>query len=351
MNNMNNKVVQYCASLGKKCGLATYTEMLCEAQGLKKIACLKDLGDDIPSHIHLQHEFSVVPLDELDAIINFCKTKNVKLYITMHNVIPFANTIFFWAICLGQNICKRIIKKLIFNRTHIDHYKGRHLLGERSQYKMIKHAHKLIVHTQEAKAALIKMGARFKQVQVVAHGIALHPTSDKIHSQSDGKLHVGCFGFLKSYKGLEYVIDACKQVENVALHIYASEEHFQEEDWAKGELIKKIKECEWIQLDTRHLHLSQIVFNLSQCDVNIYYPLFMSNFGTSGAVRQYLAAKRPIIASDTYMVSDIKHIIQVVKPEDPDALARAIKNYNPETKKIEAYIQNYTWDKVKTVYE
>lgn len=394
------KIVQYCPSLRKVCGIAIYTEMLCQSHNYQSVRSLNEINAP-PTHLHLQHEFGIVPLRKLKEIIRYCKKNEVKFYITMHSVAAVAalpKKYLYSALFLGSfqqlgamaatfvikidrlywpNQLKfynffRMIKQKIAQLFQTLPPSSPKISGDetqgwnsnpskfpfqylifliRTEKLILENADKIIVHSKIAQEALINMGA--KCVEVVPHAIQTFPTSEHLLSEKDGRLHVGTFGFLFSYKSFLEIIAACDLLDNVILHIFASCGHqkYQKNNFYYYELIEKIKTHPWIIFEDRHLPMQQVVYQLSQNDVNVWYTKQLATICTSGSIRQYLAAKRPIIASNNVMIYDVKHLIQILEKDSPEDLANAIKNFNPQTKHIEDYIKNYTWDKVTASYD
>jgi glycosyltransferase involved in cell wall biosynthesis len=401
------RVVQYCPSLGKACGIATYTQMLAGAQEYAMVRSVEELAvlSPQPTHVHVQHEFGIMRARELHQIRTYCHAHGIQWYVTMHSVIPLPtlrayaryridhsprdikkipnflfsrlpgliikgiDTFFFdrrlrlWE--RADNLKNRLfpqLKKapkplthavanapLWFWTEHNPDYDWYSFLQFRSsQQAIIKHADCIVVHNNEAKDALIAMGAR--RVEVIAHGLQPARTSPILFSQRDGKLHVGCFGFLKPHKSILEIIDACALLDDVVLHIYASIAHDDRQNDYVDEVRRRAEKNDWIRLETAHFPLDAIVWRLSQCDVNVWYCTPPGSISTSGSVRQYLAAERPIVAADTVMVSDIRHLIKTVPYGDTQALADALRGFHYPTEALKTYSRHHTWNDTRAQY-
>ncbi len=411
-------VIQYCPSLGKACGIATYTEMLSDDQHMIRYRSLADIPSP-PTHLHMQHEFGIVSMKELRRVRDYCRKNSVQWYITMHTVVPlptfrryvryrlrrlYGRMRFFllrnntslpaairFLAMRSVGVTVRKIDSLLWHRTYklwerLHSWKNRSLphvslssplptiqtIGysttqewvwteENPEYDIrsfffyratqrfiIEHADTIIVHSAEAQKALQKMGAT--STEVVAHGLRAFRTSKHLLSEKDGKLHVGCFGFFKIHKSLHEIIEACRRLDNVVLHIYASIAHTDRHSAYLKMVHEQAAHYPWIELETAHLPLDASVYRLSQCDVNVWYCLPPGAISTSGSIRQYLAAKRPIIASSNIMISDIRHLLHVVPAHAPDLLSKAIANYSPDTHDLEEYVENHVWQKTRATY-
>ncbi len=404
-------VVLYCSSLGQACGIATYTCMLSEAQNIPTVRRLEDL-ENPPEYLHVQHEFGIMPSEELRRVITYCKNHSVRLYITMHLVVPFPDEMAFTG--LSYHIKKTYIYlmrlyrdyildhiELFLNRDHpltdkinqiratllaiqkrTEHrYKIGHLdvdpwpvpplstldeMKERNatagfilatpffkdQQIIIRNAARIIVHSEPARRALINQGTAYRQMSVFTHPLLSAPVSDRLHSDADHRLHVGCFGFLNTHKGLREVIEACTKIPDVSLHVYACAGHQDKPHVFEAEILQRAKAHDWIELNTDFLPLPDIIYRLSQCDVNVWYvQQYPHGLSASGSLRQYIAARRPIIASDIPMVDDVRSLVQTVPPNNTEFLAEAIRKFDSDTTKIETYADKYTWDKAKWIYE
>ena len=214
---------------------------------------------------------------------------------------------------------------------------------------MCKRADKIVVHGQEASVALQDMGA--KCVEVVPHGIEWYPTRTTLLSQSDGKLHVGCFGHANPNRGLLDISEACKHINNVHLHIHASAQMTDEHDAYLEKVHQAVRDEEWITFDTAHAHLKDVVAQLSQYDVNVWYCNPPGGISASGSICQYIAAGRPIVASKTVMVQDVRDAVTTVPPCSPDLLAQAIQQYNTDTRRLRELCSVRAWKHARPSYQ
>ena len=363
-------VIQYCSSLGKACGISTYTQMLCDAQGLSAVRRLVDLEEQSVTHLHVQHEFGIMTLKELKAIRRYCDDRGLQMYVTMHTVIPlpsFGQYTRIWTKRQIQRLQIRLRLRTASQQPKQFHeikpvswvwtkdnpeYGWKPFLFFRSCEKfLVKYADTLVVHSDEARDALIEMGA--KTVEVVPHALSRYNISPTIRSQKDGKLHVGCFGFLKAHKSLLDIIWACEQLQDVELHLYASMAHSDRHTAYFEHLMNYIADKPWVHLETAFLPLDAVVYRLSQCDANVWYAAPPGAISTSGSIRQYLAAKRPIIAADTVMVSDIRHLVKTVPHGRTDLLVEALRGFQTKTDEtdLEDYVSRHTWEKLRPRYE
>ncbi len=397
-------VVQFCASLNRPCGIASYTHMLAEAQRMPAVSSLQELEKYPCMLVHVQHEFGMMSLRELREVHRYCSQHGLRWFITMHTVLPLPSFIrycwyrislrnlsdgirsaltiillrpFEWLLirinvllrgnlrlwkrwnCLKNSLSKHQLvhtepsAKRLFHWTEDNPTYGlRDFFRFRATQRfIIRHADCIVVHLTAAKEVLVRQGAT--KIEVVPHGIQIFPVSSELLSQRDGKLHIGCFGHLHQNRGISCIIEACSEIPEVQLHIFASVAINPQAAEYLQQLSLAMSDKPWISLETEHLPLYEIVFRLSQCDRNVWYCDPPGAISASGSICQYIAARRPVIASETIMVSDLHDILTFVSPGYPAALRNAIvlslkeKNNHPDFQKI---LEERSFDRCRPRY-
>jgi glycosyltransferase involved in cell wall biosynthesis len=351
VNSHTPLIVQYCSSLGRACGIATYAEMLSAAQGMPMVKSLDELARKNlhPTHLHVQHEFGIYGMPELKAIVAYCKRNSIQLCVTLHSVVPLPT--------LNQYVRWKLKKPEVIDtagrgwiwtpdQPDYDFRSLRHFRD--TQRLLIRACDLLIVHCEDAKAALVAMGAQ--RVAVVPHATQTSRKSTLKRSDQDGKLHIGCFGFFKPHKCILQIIDVCESMPNRTLHIYASSAHLRRKTDYERAVLARAATTDWIHVETSHLPLDTVVSELSKCDVNVWYCTPPGAISTSGSIRQYLAAGRPIVAADNVMISDVRHLVDAVPHGDFDALRTALQNPTDHTTKMGAYVAATGWHQVRAPY-
>ncbi len=347
-------VVQYCSSLGRACGIATYTNMLSNAQKFATVRSLHDLEHIYPrpTHVHVQHEFGITPLHELRAIHAWCKRNGALFCVTMHSIVPLPTTLNYVRFRLANPRSKRTADMRapwIWTRDFPDYNVGSFFQFQKVQRFLVQEADALIVHCTEAKDVLESMGA--KRVFVIDHALQRYRTSSRLFSDDDGLLHVGCFGFLKPHKSILELMEAIEKIPNAVLHLFASTAHNDEQNAYVRSVHEKAKQVGRIIIDTSHLPLDTVIYQLSKCDVNAWYCAPPGAVSTSGSIRQYLAAQRPIVAADNVMISDIRHLVHAVPHGDISALADALTHCTSDVATIRAYNASHEWSMITTPYQ
>lgn len=398
----HNKPVLLCPSLGTKCGISTYTELLSESNNIPAVANLSELYFEIPSHIHLQHEFGIAPYDLVESVIAFCKVNDIKFYSTLHTVLPISinvNSKIFslfsflflndYVIFILKKVIKilykyKIIDKLKWLRWKLkeglkfiwwkfefskaipidwDYHLGDRVHGvhdpwwpiyinENSRYfknqnLVVSNSDKIFVHSESAKQTLLKQGA--KKVELFIHPVLMYEVSKDLYSVKDGRIHFGFFGFFNKDKSIYEIIQSCKKVPNCVLHIYSCVQDHHDKDYLR-KVENEVEKNEWIEFHKEFLPLGEVIFNLSKCDILLWNTKPISHYSSSGSIRQYLAAKRPIIARRNNLVEDLEGIINIINDISGEALVNELKNsYSDE--KIKEYLTKYSWENSKIIYD
>jgi glycosyltransferase involved in cell wall biosynthesis len=342
--------------------------MLAAAKNVPVTHSLPDYRSGIPAAIHIQHGTGIITYKELTEITEACKEKGIDRWLTMHEVKkrrtdhPFSR--------LKLNIRKAgslMVRSIQYGflaailRKHRKHYIA--LLDSHLDFTLpfwrrfqlqryIFTNYQVIVHSESAKEELIQQGAEDSAVTVQHHPVKSYPTSATLNRAADGKLHVGIFGFMSAQKHVTLLIEACSNLATpVQLHIFASTERI------KGNvpeelksLIRQAETSDWISLHTETLPLEDIVYRLSRNCVNVYLTT-PTDISSSGAIRQYLAAKRPIIAYRSPMVEDVLAYINVLEQLSVERLRTTLLHYNElDVIALDRYLDENSWEKSHRFY-
>ncbi len=409
----HEKPVLLCTSLGTECGIATYTELLSKNNDTTAIANLSDLGFEIPSHIHLQHEFGIAPYDFMEKLVKFCNENNIKLYVTLHTVLPVnisIHSIFLRVFCfitLSEkfNILFKKVEKFSNKHKIVDKIKWlawktkdkikwlrwkiketlkyiwwkfsfdkifevnwEDLLGDKivnvnepwrpkyineswryfkNQSLVIGNADKIFAHSESAVKTLKSQGA--KNVELFIHPVVLFEVSKDLFSHKDNKIHFGFFGFFNKSKSIYEMIQSCKKIENCELHIYSCVQENHDKDYLK-KVESEVDNNKWVHFYKEFIPLEDVVYNLSKCDMLIWNSRPIAHYSSSGSIRQYLAAKRPIIARKNNLVEDLKGVIKIVDEITTEVLSDEIQNYKVNDKLVE-YLDDHSWKNSKIKYD
>lgn len=399
----HGKPVVLCSSLGTECGISTYTELLSKSNQISAISNLSELGFELPSHIHLQHEFGIAPYDFIEKVIDFCKKNDIKFYVTMHTVLPkniniysrffrmisplfFNKLIISFAKKIEEKFYRyKIIDKLKwmrwkikegikfvwwkFNVSNVMPVNWERILGDnipgvnepwrpfriheswmyfKNQNLVIKNSDKIFAHSKSAKKTLLKQGA--KDVELYFHPSLSYEVSMDLHSEKDDKIHFGFFGFFNKDKSIYETIQSCKKIENRVLHIYSCVRKDHDQEYLK-KIEAEVEKNEWIKFHREFLPLGEIIFNLSKCDILLWNSKPIAIHSSSGSIRQYLAAKRPIIARKNNLIEDLEGIINIVDDINSETLSREIKKIKFDNDKIKKYLDEHSWENSKITYD
>lgn len=173
-----------------------------------------------------------------------------------------------------------------------------HDTGERLKNRFLKIYHEsdhLICHSQSALDALSRdFSVMSDKVSVIPHGTLYDERlNDEVVKKPNSCLF---FGFLRPYKGIEFLLDAWRLVEsqstNHSLTIVGKAERNYE-----MQLIKKVKELELrrVQIINKYQTSEELQRNVLIHEV-ILYPY--SSITTSGALTVAMSAGKPVIATN-----------------------------------------------------
>jgi len=356
MENFKEDIVQFCSSLGQPCGIALYTEMLCASNGLRKVKNVTELNNKPPEILHIQHEFGIMPAKEISEVLQYCRRHSTRIYVTLHGVIPSWRHV---RTLLAAKLSKEIRCKLNPDLIRLSKAIGvRKLFGYcrsirriRQQQMIIKYAEKILVHLDIMKQFLIDMGADPNRIVVLDHPVQQYKTSPRLYSDNDNKMHIGCFGFLQPRNHYEEIMHFAEREEGAVFHMYASCHHSKKDQKYAKRILQLAKQNDNIHLITEHLPLEDIVLGLSRCDVNLWYggedPFFCC---ASGSIRQYLAAKRPILAIRSARIGDLQHVVTMVLPENICRSQDIVKEQRNKNRALCEYVEKHTWESLMLLY-
>jgi RadC-like JAB domain len=210
-------------------------------------------------------------------------------------------------------------------------------------------AQKIFVLTPEGRDLLLARGA--KRVEVIPHGIRSYEPARLLFSSEDGLRHVGCFGFLNATRCVLELVAACEQLKNTILHLYMCTERVMPDRGYEARVRERVARLEWVELICDYLPLDEVVWRLSRCDVNVYLSSRLDHYSASGAIGQYVAARRPIVASDSFKLGEIREFVHIVKQIDPLEIAEAIRDCRSSPGSLETYLTDRDWVRISAEYD
>lgn len=231
--------------------------------------------------------------------------------------------------------------------------------------KLVKKRIKLIVHTSEEKDFLENLN--IKNVFHIPIGVINYSDVEKKKCQEElgisGYPVIGTFGFLRPHKGVLEAIESIKIIKeyypnikllgiNALYPSLDSEQYYQQ-------CIERIQDLELsdnVILITSFLEVDQIIHYLHACDL-ILLPYHESKEGSSAAANTAIAAKRPLVISDSNIFSAIKPVSYVLKSIEPESIAMEMKTLltKPEVldgmkKMVISYAENNSYSTVTDKY-
>jgi len=260
-----------------------------------------------PVIIHIQ---SILRPRRDVSVFLLLKCLNIPIIYTMHNLLPHD---------IGEKDAVGI--KFAFKLI----------------YKSVNH---LIVHSEANKKELMKaFNINYGKISIIPHGdytfiLPKSPCSQKdlrkeLDLEQSGKV-ILCFGAIRRYKGIDFLIQAfsevVKEIPHSRLLIVGKSASVREESPINEykKMVKEYKLESKVQFRTEYIPLFDIYKYFIAADVAVYP---YTDTTESGALQLALACSRPIIATD---VGSFKQAIEsgkngyLVPPGDVRALVNKI---------------------------
>ena len=343
-----------------KCGISTYSNYLVGAMK-EKVAALKVFSD-------LRPDRSV----DAEAIVEVedCWERG-------GNLLPLADRILDWSpdLVLVQHefgIFPNAFRYAQFMQSM------RSVPTVTCMHSVYRHLDKLvyseavpniIVHTQQAADALREMG-NSSRVFVIPHGCVQPTETDEIWNIMHTPYTIMQFGFGFRYKGVDRALQAVSHLVHndpkfknlYYFYLCSSNSHNQ---------IANQEYCDYLMTLAKELNIRDNIAIVTkyQSDkmLNLYlrlakmvvFPYLINEdnmvYGSSGAVRLAMAAKRPVIASESHLFDDLEGIVP--RPKDHLELASEIDSIFSNSKhrdhlvaKSSQYVTGNSWDVVVQRY-
>jgi len=337
MKEKNVLIIEYS---GEECGHAHYVAML--ANNLKKLDCnvcllSKEKESELKNMVNIPYYAkplnNLIKEKKIDTIHFFQSslrknllfliknklTKKIKTVYTVHNLYLHE---------------KNSLKSILFN-----------IIQNKIIFKLADH---IIVHSQHIKDKLTKRLPKSK-VSVVYHGNYGFVDKGK-YTREIARKKLGfnkelfvilMFGAIREYKGLKYLFDAMKDMENVKLVIAG-------EVWKDmRNYVDKIKKDKIVYLDDRVIPTEEIELFYKAADVAAYP---YTRITTSGALMVAMMLKTPIVVTNTDSMKEIAGGVSVlVKSKDPTSLRKALE-YLKENPKLRKDLAEKAYDRAKNTY-
>jgi len=260
--------------------------------------------------------------------LKLAKAMGVKIVYTVHNVLPHDTG---------------LTHKSIFKKTY-------------------QFMDALICHTSQAKNELItEFGISDKKIWVIPHGPMFH---DRVNTSSadarnllsyrEDQVVILCFGVIRPYKGIEFLLDALKIVtgknKNTLLVIAGNGE---------AAYLDKIRKYIWeldlnenVRQDFKYIPNDELPIYFQAADI-LVYPY--KNITQSGALLTGMAYGKPIVASsvgglkETLLNGKIGLLVEYGNAKDlADALTTLINSPEERTRLGNAALREledkYSWD-------
>jgi glycosyltransferase involved in cell wall biosynthesis len=229
-------------------------------------------------------------------------------------------------------------------------------------YKMmIKNIYRIITNSKGTKEIFIREGAEEKKVLAVPNGVDLEKfdlqlskieTRKKVNLPVDKKiiLYSGSF-YIYDWKGVNILLETARKLSNDYLVVLVGGKKNEIEKIEKEGKPSNVLALEYKPIDLMPYYLKSadilVLPNKKGDNISEKYTSPIKLF-------EYMASRRPIIASD---LPSIREIIDgatsiLVEPDSPEALSKAIQRAIADGNKLDRMTENafnkvldYTWEK------
>lgn len=272
------------------------------------------------------------------SLVQYCKTVHkMKFVFTLHDVLPWSND-------------KKFIQLLDVFYKQAEYL----IVGNDREYEKLAN----------------NFTFNLEKVSVIRHGIYNLFNSNLYDKRiaryllniPQDKTILLFFGFLKEFKGFDYLIDATKilkkEGENVAVYVASGLKYAPKE--LVNNVLSKIHKLELNEdfiLNLNYLDTHDIEAVFKAADVSV---LPYTNASQSGVLMLSIGFKKPVVISDVFAEKEWidKKAGLVAKNRDPKDLAKKIKILINDRKKMEEYgeygyeygMKHLNWDEIAKKY-
>jgi len=152
------------------------------------------------------------------------------------------------------------------------------------------------------------------------------------------------FGYVRKYKGLDYLVEAFKYLDTDSLLLVIAGPPYQK---GMDKYLKELSKISYIKVFSYHINRDEIEPYFKSSDI-VVYP-YVEIFTTS-ALQLAFAFKKPVIATNIgCFPEDISDAGLLVPPKDPKALAQAIEKLIDD-EKLQRKLAKKGYERAKTYF-
>jgi glycosyltransferase involved in cell wall biosynthesis len=365
--NKRKPIVAIVSTWNSKCGIAEYTRLL-----------VNQLESKVKFEIYSNSDATLVRADEDNVCERIWATGNDS---KLDNLVNQLSESISECVHIQYNFgffSLQELKKLIYALHEQKHIvltlhatKDATINGSIVSLKSISDAlnliYKIIVHQDEDKARLIKMGVDSKIIKVVALGQLKVETKSKFELREQIGINkspvLGSYGFLLPHKGIKEIIEAVsilkKQYPNI-LYIAAcslydvleSQQYYRECKL----LIDSLGVSSNVVLVTEFLQNEESMAILQMCDM-LLMPYLPTKESASGAIRFCLASEKPTIVTKQEIFKEFVDCTYQIEKCKSELIVNAVLDLleNQEVqeiyiKAIKQRIEDTCWEKIGDVF-
>lgn len=323
---------------GKVCGVAYYTKQLIEHTETELIhfKIYQDITGDFLSTIkrdsidivHFQHEPVLYNFNTLHHLVAKLNHLKIPVITTFHSLYPGT---------VSQNL----------------------LISRMSS--------KVIVLSEKMERLYIQYGCAPEKLLVMPIGCRTVPIDPKEQTKKlfniNGNPCVGFFGFPFPHKGIVNLIHALNSLKacfpDIKGYFFATYPNFLDQrrdpfQKALQSVFDQNSHLIWVK---EFLPEPALVNALHCMDVNILPYAAVNCYGMSSAAKMLLAAKRPVVTTDTVFFSDLRDEVYKMPDASVDTIVKSIRLVLTDNALQEQlisngnnYLQNYSWDRMGSSY-
>jgi glycosyltransferase involved in cell wall biosynthesis len=184
----------------------------------------------------------------------------------------------------------------------------------------------VIVHTEETKAKLVEASVPQTDISVIPHGVIRHPITDHLPTNNSEETTVLFFGNVKSYKGVDVLIDAIArlppEVRQKSRVVIAGRPHGSADELKQR--ARKQGVTDSITWELGFIEHERVGVYFQESDI-VVFPY--RHIDQSGALMTALPFGKPVIATEVGGFADVLtdgvHG-RLVPPDNADALSSAL---------------------------
>lgn len=368
-NNLFIPKVSIVTTWNTKCGIAEYSKMaVYNSKHLIDYRIYPDYGKEL---LFDDEPFVAKRLWEHNCLNQDLYPLTKELISNNDDIINIQISFGFFNIEELKKLIRKLsqVKKVVLSFHEVkDTIVGNKTISLSSMVDEINMCKAIIIFQEKEKQYLIDIGVKEELIKIVPLGqLITMDVPSKIQKQINNiqSDHViGSYGFLLPHKGTKEIIESVNLLKDrypdiKYLSVSSLYDAPESVNYYKEcmETIKKYNLKDNVTIITEFLSNEQSLNYLQCCDL-LLMPYIGTQQSASGAIRQCIAAKRPIVTTNLPIFDEFKeYVYQINKPNSNEIVESIIEYFETDKfdkyiKKQEEYLQDNSWSKTtKTMYD